>query len=142
MAEVTVNLIQFNADLQKFADQIGADIVTVEKKVALEVLSKVTERTPVDTGRARANWNVSLGSPDLSTTPDGIYSDYQNSPGTAAQQKGQQTLAGLQKPEVVWIANGLPYIQKLNEGSSVQASANFVEQSIAEVEAEIDSLTR
>ena len=138
--EITVNLIPFNADLKKFADQIQVDIVTVTKKVAIEIFTKVTERTPVDTGRARANWNISLGSPDLSTTPPGTHAEFQGDPTGAATQKAQAVLGGMQQPEVIWIANGLPYIARLNDGYSQQSPAAFVETAIAEVEAEIDSL--
>ena len=47
--EVTTNLIAFNADLKRFAEQINADIVTVTKRVTLAIFVKVTERTPVKT---------------------------------------------------------------------------------------------
>ena len=78
--------------------------------------------TPVDTGRARSNWLTSLGKPRTGTVEVG---GAPNPRSTIAQRKPGQ---------VIFITNNLPYIQRLNEGSSSQAPANFVEMAVMEGE--------
>ena len=36
------------------------------RRIAIEIYTRITLKTPVDTGRARASWNLSRGKPDLS----------------------------------------------------------------------------
>lgn len=72
-------------------------------------VSGVVLLTPVDTGRARSSWNVSVGQPDP-TWPTGAIPP----PASAASAAG--VLAGLGVYETVWIASGLPYIKVLEYG--------------------------
>lgn len=121
------------ADLKTFARKIKIRASKVEKntdglvrKVILTVDQAVVISTPVDTGRARANWRPSLNSPVLGTLPEpssagaGMQAALQAAQQVAAIYKG-----GVRSP-VVHITNSLPYIQYLNRGSSQQAPANFV----------------
>jgi hypothetical protein len=141
MATVTINTLEFTADLRAFAEQIDADLDQVVRKTAIDLYGKVVERTPVDTGRARANWNISTDSPDFTTTDAGQYPEMQNNAALTAATKAERVL-GQGDVRVVWIANGLPYINRLNHGHSQQAPSAFVETAITEVEAEIDAATR
>lgn len=138
---ISMNTIEFQADLVKFAEQIDADLIVVEKRVALDLFSRIVSRTPVRTGRARASWNISLGSPDEDTRPVGEYPSLQTNPAGVAEEKAGQALGSMTQAEIIWLSNSLPYIEKLNGGSSVQAPANFVEIAVAEVEAEVLSLS-
>lgn len=53
----------FSVDLSRFCKKYDADIKVVIKKIAFEAFKRIILRTPVDTGRARANWGVSVGKP-------------------------------------------------------------------------------
>ena len=82
----------------------------------------VVRDTPVDTGLARSNWVASLGSPDLSDR--GIRSK------TATISEIKAVTAGVKEDGEIHIANGgdkIPYLKFLNDGSSVQAPAGFIE---------------
>lgn len=71
----------------------------------------VTLLTPVDTGRARSSWNVSIGSIDTSVPPIGT--------ATSASQilaRAQGTLRSLGQYQVVYITSSLPYIEVLEFG--------------------------
>lgn len=103
------------------------------RKVGFKVLQGVTLKTPKDTGLATSSWLVGIQSAprDAPTT----------SPADAASSTLYAVNAGLsvigvypknQLPDL-WIVNNLPYIGRLNDGSSLQAPAKFVEQTIAEV---------
>lgn len=77
-------------------------------------------------GRFRANWNTSVGAPDLTTThavdPSGAMA--------IANARANMGGAGT----VTYMANGLPYGQRLEyEGWSKQAPAGFVRVNVARV---------
>lgn len=105
------------------------------RRVALAADQAVVVSTPVDTGRARSNWIVALG--DAADSPIEAYT-----PGEDRSTEAANTQAALAQGEAVirgymggqgtsiHITNNLPYIQKLNDGSSAQAPANFVETAV------------
>ena len=104
-----------NADavVAKGMDKLG-------KAAGFELGRRIMRRTPVDTGRARANWNASIGSPDASTT--------ESTSSMTATARLVSTTAELQlfKGQEFWVTNGLPYIQALEDGHSTQAPRGFM----------------
>lgn len=122
------------ADLKTFANRIrqtGRNIVAntdaTVRKVGLAVDSTVVLATPVDTGRARGNWQVEVNRPAAGTT--GALSPS----GREAIEQGKAKIAqyvGGKAEASIQITNNLPYIGKLNEGHSAQAPAGFVEKAI------------
>ncbi len=81
-------------------------------KLALRIDQRVVQETPFDTTNARSNWLVSDGSSI-------------NSPGpiigaAAAISNGEQAIGKAKVFTELFISNNLPYIQRLNEGWSLQ----------------------
>jgi hypothetical protein len=113
----------FSIPLAQLAAKINADLETVVQKSTLQVFSAVVRKTPVDTGRARANWNASQNTPNLSTSLS-----VDQSRGAREAAKGGTFEAG----GVSYLSNGLPYIGKLEYGSSKQAPQGMVRTSAAE----------
>lgn len=119
--------IRTSADASRFMSgataEVNRRIDELGRASALELLGRLVKVTPVDTGRARGNWNVSTGSPDGSTA------DERRAP--EALQEGEDELATAKlSRERIYVTNGLPYIAPLNNGSSRQAPKGFV-QSVA-----------
>ena len=121
-------------DLEVFSRRIrvrGTEIVelsdTTVRRLALAADQTLVSATPVDTGRARSNWMVQLGSAS-SETRDPMPEGQLLSEAAATISAYRSTPAG-PGPEI-HITNNLPYIQRLNEGHSAQAPAAFVEQAI------------
>lgn len=101
----------------------------VVQRIVLDATANLIEDTPVDTGWARANWIPSIGTPP--SGPAGSRANIMNARGT--QQQGIAAIAigyTLEKGNVS-ITNNVPYIRFLNEGSSSQAPAMFVQSAIA-----------
>jgi hypothetical protein len=99
------------------------------RALALEVAKRVILRTPVDTGRARGNWNLSVGEPDFDTSKH-------NAPkGQAPIRRAMARLQGVEYGDEVWLANGLPYINALEHGHSKQAPTGMVKVTMAGVRA-------
>jgi hypothetical protein len=105
----------------------------VARKSTLDVFRAVVLKTPVDTGRAKGNWQVSHGAPDTSLT--------ERKDTTPLGKIGAEMAAVVQKADVLpvggvnYLSNSLPYIVRLEHGwSKAQAPAGMVRISALEYE--------
>jgi hypothetical protein len=93
--------------LDKLTEKVQVDLETVARKATLDVFKAVAKRSPVDTGRFRANWNVSYGAPDEAVTA---------STDKARLNTEVQKAMTLPVGGVVYMSNALPYAQVLEYG--------------------------
>ena len=128
------------ASLEEFARRIKTYGRNVEKNVgrAIRETALVADRelvlaTPVDTGRARSNWVVNLGSA-VTDSYDPYMLGKKGSTGAANAQaaiaQGSAVIGVRKNGQDIYISNNLPYIGRLNGGSSAQAPVQFVEQAV------------
>lgn len=103
--------------LDLLARRVNLDIQTVARKSTLDVFTAIKLRSPVLTGRFRANWNVSFGAPNLSTTTSTLSGRID----TEILKSASLPLGG-----VIYMSNGLPYAEKLEYGYSQKAPAGMV----------------
>ncbi|MBX5238625.1 HK97 gp10 family phage protein [Rhizobium sp. NLR22b] len=121
----------FAVGLGQLADELTDDaILAVTKKVTLQALRGVVLKSPVDTGRFRGNWNVSVNVADMST------SDSLDKNGGSTITRGAAVVEALVPYTVVWVSNGLPYARRLENGHSKQAPAGVVALTVAEIESQ------
>ena len=142
MALIALSPGQYGNLIDEIADLLDQDVATVHKKVALDLLSGVVKKTPVDTGRARASWKVGLGTLDPSVAPEGS-----GPPADAVIGAGEAKIENMDRrrsssPPPVWITNSLPYIGALENGHSNQAPQGMVAVTAAEVKSDLASLLR
>lgn len=110
-------------DLEKFTERLV-------QRIALNVVANLQEDTPVDTGWARANWIPQIGAP-FSGTAGSREQAEAGQLDTATQQVGIAKVAtGYRLGPPIFVTNNVPYIERLNEGSSSQAPAAFVQAAI------------
>lgn len=144
----TLRIFQFNAELQAFADKIQQDLGNVVADTAVELFAEIVAGTPVDTGRARSSWNISLGTPDLTTKPEGSYPEYhdQDAAYQQAENQAESLVASLRESnasiEPIYIANALEYISGLEDGNSKQAPVGMVEIALQTVDNRIATKVR
>jgi hypothetical protein len=100
----------FEDDLRKFEAKTTRKLTQVGRKVALELFRRVIYKTPVDTGRARANWQVTIGTPAAGTI------EIDDTNGGATMSKATAASAGFRAGDTIYLTNNLPYIRKLEEG--------------------------
>lgn len=123
-----MNLNQFGDKIKRVAVNVPKNADEIVRKVALAADQTITMATPVDTGRARANWQVGIGAAPAETVE---YSGGgAGAAGYAIGAAANVVTAYKGQPGGIWLVNNLPYIQRLNEGWSAQAPAKFVEQAI------------
>ncbi len=119
----------FTMDLDRFKVKTIAQMDLVARKIALEAYRRIILKTPVKTGRARGNWQCTIGTPAAGAV-DGV------------DPAGVKAMSTLQAQVAAWkavtgvsilLTNNLPYIGRLEHGSSTQAPAGMVGVTIAEL---------
>lgn len=93
-------------------------------EMALAAGAEVAIQTPVDTGRARANWFAGT------TDEPGKITDDVDKTAHLSIQRITAAATGVKPGESIFVFNNLPYINRLNEGSSDQAPSGFVEKAV------------
>jgi len=121
------NAKQFSIDLTRWGTSLEKEQApNFIRKIALELLKKVTMKSPVDTGRFRANWMVGIGGADETTTENTV---------NDSMMRGSIVLAAYRALKQIHISNNLPYAAALEHGHSQQAPLGVAEISVAEIEA-------
>lgn len=115
---------------------IEARLETVMEAVASEVFRRLVTRSPVDTGRFRANWRVGIGAPDTST------SEATDKDGSSTIRSGQAAIAGAEPGQSIAMTNSLPYARALEYGHSTQAPAGMVAITAMELPHIVDEAVR
>lgn len=123
----------FALDLTKFAIKARGNIDLVVQKATFDVFKSVIMRTPVDTGRARANWSASANS-----YTQKIY-EVTDKAGAQTANKMASIALGTKAGNVTYLINNLPYAQRLEYGYSKQAPSGMVRITIVEYQQHINN---
>lgn len=94
-------------DLSRFVDKTLARLNRVKRAVALELFTSIVYDTPVDTGRLRGNWQISIGSP-LVGTIDRLDPNGEQVAREIAAMVGESKLE-----DVLILRNNLPYAHRI-----------------------------
>lgn len=122
--------MSFASDVAKFAKLTNASMDETGRAIVLELFSSVIKDTPVDTGRARGNWQTSLSSPK-----DGEVSRSGSAP-AIAEVAAESAKFGMGK--VIYLSNNLPYIYRLEFlGWSKQSPDGMVRKNVARIQANV-----
>lgn len=127
---------EFALSLAAFAKEAPEHARTVVRKVSQDVLTKVVLRSPVDTGRFRANWATSFGAPSFRVTAD------KDPTGQGAILRGSATIQRAYGEMDIFITNSLPYAIPLEYGYSKQAPAGMVRVTVTELQSFVDARAR
>lgn len=136
-------------DLAKFMNSLGNRIVSKANDAAITVTATifkdVLQQTPVDTGTALSNWQVTLDQPATAVLPawfpspkgrviagfwkhkvDPQITFQTNAPAT--YDVARYVWLAKKPGQPIFITNNVDYIGDLNNGSSKQAPAGFVDR--------------
>nr|BDD47044.1 hypothetical protein 14 [bacterium] len=96
----------FAIDIAKFHAKTIEQIDVIRRKTTLDVFSRIVKRTPVDTGRTRGNWQVSVAAPASGTVED------TEDPTNDISREIEQA----QMTDSIFLTNNAPWILKLEYG--------------------------
>ena len=117
------DLMKGMKEIERMNEAYRIQIKKAMKVGIIEALRQVTISTPVDTGRARWSWFLSVKVPSPELPPEGKY----RVPQTTERIKALEQNFTIS--DTLYLTNNVPYVPDLNEGSSKQAPARFVEKS-------------
>lgn len=117
-----------------YAVNIQRNATVAVRQVAVAVSEAVILATPVDTGKARSNWQVGINEDNLNVLvpyfPGRFLGLGETANASAAINAAKQTLAKTQPGDVVFVFNNTPYINILNTGYSQQAPGNYIQKAV------------
>lgn len=120
------DLKSFAKKIRKVGQNVQTNATAAVRKLAVRINQVVITETPVNSGRARNNWFATVGLPSEETTDLKRY----DKTGQTRINKNNAEISTVGEDQSVYISNNLAYIKKLNEGSSAQAPAGFVEAAV------------
>ncbi len=129
------NINDFDKELRLFAQvKLPEDHTNLVKKVSMQALTGVVNKTPVDTGRARSNWMTAVN--EVPSDTIALTADLSRAEASAESiNRGTTIIDSLKPYSTVNIANNLPYILPLEYGGSKQAPLGMARVTVAEIEA-------
>ena len=123
----TANIRRLNLWVDDVAEQLNLAVSAVAQHLALDSWSKLTDRTPVDLGRAQASWGIGQGEPSSWLPPEGVYS-----------RPADPDVSWIDGTTTVFVTSNLVYMEALENGHSKQAPFGMVRIVIAELQAELE----
>lgn len=112
-APVSDNLREFNLELGEIAESMPAELVlTAHRRIHMSALDRIVRRTPVDTGRARGNWQSTEGQPSTAQIATVRSSE-------EVHNEGLSVTSRLAPYSASYIANSLDYIEVLEDGGFI-----------------------
>lgn len=130
----------FRLDLTKFINKTTKNADAKVRVICLDLLTGIVLKTPVDTGRARANWQATINSPATSKKEfkedagSGIKAPNRSAASVNAINDAQDAVKSA-PGNIFYITNNLPYITRLEfESWSKQAPMGMVRLTIDEVQ--------
>lgn len=120
--------MSFTLDLTRFTKKADADMVAVVQKISMEAFKRIILRTPVDTGRARANWGCTIGKPRTAMQIEST-----DKTGGATTAAMVNTVQGFNADGSVFLVNNVPYIHELEKGSSQKSPQGMVGVTLIEM---------
>jgi hypothetical protein len=116
----------FSLDLAAFVAKAKGNANQIMRKVSIDAMSRLILRSPVDTGRFRANWIATLDAP----TSETVVAFDPN--GSATIEANAAAISDVEVGQSVFITNNLPYSERLENGYSDQAPNGMVRLTAAE----------
>lgn len=115
--------MSFSDDIKRFTGKTEKSVEMVFRGTALDVISKIMQRSPVKTGRFRGDWQTTLNMP-ASGVIEGTASNSLN--------KARSVSGSAKLTDAIYYINNLPYSLRLENGYSKQAPAGMVKLTVSE----------
>lgn len=128
---ISGNAAGFAKSLMAMQEYATGNFEQVIRKACIDLYRAITERTPVDTGRAKASWGISTTG---AAAPQGDPEGYSHGELIDIINGYVSDFKFTVHDDKVIISNNLEYIEYLENGSSKQAPSGMVAISLSEFE--------
>jgi hypothetical protein len=118
-------MAKWSIPLDKLAANAKSDVERVGRQATFALFDAVQQKSPVDTGRFRANWQFGKDA-----IPNGTVEADDKSGAQAQAEAAKALVTGL--GGVLYYVNNLPYARRLEYGYSNQAPQGMVRLSVGE----------
>lgn len=123
---ISTSFGQFSQRMAIQAKVVTGNAEKAIRRAAVAADTALVMSTPVDTGRAKGNWTVAIGSIDETVLQEGFPS------GEEAISRGRTVAEGWKLGSgTIFLANSLPYILPLENGYSAKAPSGMTQFGIA-----------
>lgn len=103
-------MADFSLAFKQLNDLTIKETEDIIKKSVFDLTNSIIMDTPVDTGRLKANWQVSFN------TPIDAELKLEDKSGRTTASKAKRLINGSKVPLVYWIQNNLPYAETIEFG--------------------------
>lgn len=117
----------FTLDLTRFKQKTEQQMSQKVRDIVLDLYSRIVVRSPVDTGRYRANHSISLHS-----LPAGAVIEFEAGGTVSVHDKGQ-VLAAYKLGDTIFLFNNVEYALALEYGHSQQAPQGVYRISVQDI---------
>jgi hypothetical protein len=122
---VAGNSVSWESDWKKIESKIDRTLDQGIRATLFEVSVAIIKGTPADTGRARGNWQASIG-----RGATGVVSVDSVRSGEAKAIAEVNQKASVAVGDLYYLTNNLPYIERLEYGWSKQAPGGMVRKNM------------
>jgi hypothetical protein len=126
MPGVTHKEADFALQIEAWCERAKKRMDATARLVTLEMFTKIIQRSPVRSGRFRANWQVGIDA-----IPTGLIR-VNDVTGELAISKATAAIMKLKAGQKIHLVNNLPYARRLEYGYSRQAPAGMVRITVRE----------
>lgn len=119
--------MSFAVELQKLVDKARGDVDRAVRQSVVLATQSLVLKSPVDTGRFRANWILGVGVINQTTSAT------TDKGGMAAIGRIADQMQNQPEGAVFYITNSLPYAKRLEYGYSDQAPQGMVRLTVVEL---------
>lgn len=121
---------QYKKDIRGWVKGMKASILDFKNAVSVEMHTRIVQGTPIDTGRAKASWNINPGTADESVYP--VVPENAKLPREVAHAEAfsKHPIAFKTKNPITVISNNLDYIVELENGKSRQSPPGYMVQMV------------
>lgn len=126
-------LLDLAKRMERYRKQLPAEVERIKKDVADKISTDLIIVTPVDTSEALSNWQVGINSPPSFPLPaiyPGSRGDTESASTAEAIAHARRVLLEAGPKDRLFVSNVVEHIVPLNNGSSTQAPAGFVERAV------------
>ena len=125
-------LATFNRQLDAFGKKVEQSALDRFRAMITALADELVNRTPIDTSRARTNWQSTVGVPASAEVPfvEGSYGSTAAQARKIAMASAAAAAQSVRLGNKAYLTNCVPYIRTLNGGSSSQAPRNFVDHAV------------